>query len=115
MQSHQKSRPTTSAHDLFPLHSIIFPRPVDATPVVPDYEDGDFDSYARLSSKPKKAPEPTWLLLPHRGKNLSCGVLGFTHFRAVARRPGMADSDVAHLYLHVIRCVIIVCVNIEMI
>lgn len=77
--------------------------------MVPDYEDGDFDSYARLSSKPKKAPEPTWLLLPHRGKNLSCGVLGFTHFRAVARRPGMADSDVAHLYLHVIRCVLFLC------
>lgn len=105
-ESHEKIIPVL----LTPLspcfYPIILSRTVDATPVVPDYEDGDFDSYTPLSSKPKP-PEPTWQLLPHRGRNLSCGVLGFTHFRAVARRPGMADSDVAHLYLHVIRCEII--------
>lgn len=44
------------------------------------------------------------LELPHPGFNLTwADALGETHFKAMARAPHMADSEVTHLYLTLIR------------
>ena len=92
-------------HDDAPQVTSVLPVAVFVNAFVDS--DGDDEDSSKNNKKDKNQAAPQWQALSLRGeanaRNLSCGRLGQTHYRAVARKEGLADSDVAHLYIDIIR------------